>query len=842
MGSISGLPGLSGFNRNKVLMTALLLTSATAVLSLTGLQHSAQAQSVQQTSFAVPAGSLSQALKQFGRQSGLQVTFLASATSGKQSAGVIGRLSNAEALSRILQGSGLNYSFPNGATVAISAPVNATSDGSAPDGSVILQQIQISSLNSAVEAVNNPYKTAGSVSHISTEQLERVPVASAGDIFINTPGVISAGGRVGASINPNIRGLQGNGRVISKIDGARQSTSTYRGYIGNREEVYIDPDMIAGVDIAKGPGSGVGVGGIGGSINFRTLQPDDIVKDGKEYGLRIKTDLGSNTSSTPDKGTRNSADRPSFFNGDAWSGSVAGAVKQENFDFIAAYSKRKTGNYFAGTKVPDGIVFGTQPGVANAPVAAGAEVFNTSQDTQSFLAKGTMRWADAHSLELGYINYDSKYGEIDELSFAPWIPFIQLPLTHTKVNTYTAKYKYEPEDNAHINLRANFWLSDIKADRDVNDWKPYGMRTMGGDISNTSEFETPIGGLTWENGVEIVSEKATAVAFDDHSGRPYPYNQMAFGPIGNRVMTSGFTKTSFKPTDWLTLNAGLRYDHYTSEGKDYLAKYPEQSGQRVNPNVGVVIEPLDGLQFYGQYTEGYRPPSLRESHWDYGYQLGSNPNLKPELAKNTEFGVNILKQGVFTADDTLRFKGSVFNNKYEDYIVRQNEANESFGYMWNNIDHARYKGVELSANYDARNYFIEGSYTRYNSITYCPTESTCTNFALGHDYGANYVPPQYSGSVTVGIRAFEEALTIGARVNFAAERSGGKATTIGYKPAQVWPSYEVYDIFGSYKFKDDLKLNFSMENIFDRYYVGALSSISVPATGRVSRISLTKSF
>ena len=42
-------------------------------------------------------------------------------------------------------------------------------------------------------------------------------------------------------------------------------------------------------------------------------------------------------------------------------------------------------------------------------------------------------------------------------------------------------------------------------------------------------------------------------------------------------------------------------------------KYPEKSGSRASPNAEVVLTPFEGLQFYGQYKEGYRPPSLRES-------------------------------------------------------------------------------------------------------------------------------------------------------------------------------------------------------------------------------------
>ncbi len=42
---------------------------------------------------------------------------------------------------------------------------------------------------------------------------------STADIFKGTPGVLSGSNRNGASINPNIRGLQGMNRVATSIDG-----------------------------------------------------------------------------------------------------------------------------------------------------------------------------------------------------------------------------------------------------------------------------------------------------------------------------------------------------------------------------------------------------------------------------------------------------------------------------------------------------------------------------------------------------------------------------------------------------------------------------------------------
>lgn len=805
----------------------------------------------------IAAQPLAGALIAFSRQTRIEIFADQMLVAGRSSPAVSGAMVPSAALGRLLAGSGLSYRFTgiNSVTILRSG---GNAEHLTPSDGVLLDSIDVSG---GVSSTDKPYETPGSVSHVSREQLDRLPPTSAGDVFINTPGVISAGSHVGTSINPNVRGLQGMGRVATMIDGARQTTSSYRGYIGNRDETYVDPDLIGGVDVSKGPSEGAGIGGIGGSVNFRTLEAGDIVKDGKTFGTRLKGSVGTNavTEHAPSflSGGSNSTtgSRPSFFNGDNYSGSAAVAAIKENYEFIVAYSKHVQGNYFAGTKVPAGITFRPQGATtttnANALVRPGQEVLNTSENTDSFLAKGKVKWGDGQSLELGYLSYNSRYGELDELSYqfalnSGILAYGQVPLSKTHVDTYTAKYKYEPSDNPYVKMRANLWLSDVASERHGLLPGPSGVTTLGGDAGNTSVLATPLGQLTWDNGVEFTREHATAEQFA--SAITGSQGWETYGPSGVRLMTGTFSNASLKPTNWLTLSAGLRYDHYNSEGEGYLTKFPERSGGRASPSAGIVIAPIEGLQFYGQYKEGYRPPSLRESHWHYQGLLWNNPDLRPEIAKNYEGGVNILRNNLFQSGDKLRVKLSYFDNHYDDYIVRLRPNPNNNTYQWYNIDSANYRGFEISGGYDAGAFFLEGAFTKYLKIEYCETAGRCApplssgfgsaSGALKNDYAANYVPPECAGSVTAGVRLFDQKLTLGGRVQFSSARTGS-VWPPSVTDTFTWPSYRVYDLFGSYKIDADSTLNFSVENITDQYYFGALTSIGVPSPGRTARISYT---
>lgn len=244
-----------------------------------------------------------------------------------------------EALSRLLQGTGLTYSFSNARTVAISGPGGGGNSAAvSADGTVLLDPVDVSGVG--IKPADQPYETPGSSAFISSEQISRVSPSSPGDIFRSTPGVISAGNRTTNSLNVNIRGLQGSDRVRVLIDGTQQNTTTYRGYRGNDDRTSVDPDLISSVTVEKGPSSGpYGSGAMGGVVNMQTLTAQDIVSDGKTYGFRFKGELGSNTVKPPANFSTSGAsapgvppssiypagpalthidprDRPDFFNGE----------------------------------------------------------------------------------------------------------------------------------------------------------------------------------------------------------------------------------------------------------------------------------------------------------------------------------------------------------------------------------------------------------------------------------------------------------------------------------------------------------------------------------------------
>jgi hemoglobin/transferrin/lactoferrin receptor protein len=810
---------------------------------------------------SIPAQPLRSAVNAFIRATGWQTGYPSRAEEGRTTQPVFGSMPPQQALSIMLAGTGLvpRFTGPRSAALVdgMTSDMVPTSLERQDGDSTLLEDIEVIGTRS-VTAADAPYLTPGSSSHISAEQINRIPPTNPGDIFRSTPGVIASGNRIGTSLNVNIRGLQGQSRVNVMVDGTRQTGGTYRGYSGARDEVFVDPDFLAGVDIEKGPSGGVGgAGAMGGVVNLRTIDARDVVKEGQTYGAKVKASFGSGTKSPPDKGEREMRNgAPGFINGDAWSGSMAAGVSEDAYDVVAAFSRRRSGNYFAGEKGKSTFRDDRNPlsppvEKALAPFGPGDEVFNTSQDVTSFLVKGGVRWGDGHSAKLGYTRYENRYGENYEtlLNFAlpgPFpVPADQRALGKTTTDTFTSEYRWDPAGNDLIKLASHLWASDLRSRSDVArelfadprvDGRTH-AKSYGGDISNVSSFETPAGQLTIKNGGEFVIERARGEPVD------LGFALYSFNPTGNRELASAFNQSKIDVTDWLSFSGGLRYDYFWSKGVGDIAAAiaPKMKGGRLSPSASVTVTPVQGLQVFAAYTEGWRPPSLRESAAFGAGGITNNPDLKPETSKNVEFGVNVARDDLLRDGDRARLKLARFDNRYDDYIRRTRDP-ATFIYSWSNIDKARFKGFELSAEYAVGFAFAEAAFTRFDKVRFCDG-GMCDFSVVGTDYGVQTIPPKYTATLTGGVRLLDRKLTLGSRLYFIGERFGGyPLAPAAVNPPTYWAKNTIFDLFGSYKFTDDVSLDLALENVGDRYYLDPLAAGLVPSPGRTFRTSLSARF
>ncbi len=274
----------------------LLSTVAGGAMVATAPQAFAQAQA--QTRFSIPAGSLSQALNAFGRQAGVQVTYLASILGGKTTPGFSGSATREQALNRILSGSGLVYSFPNSTTVAISLPATGAAYV-APDGSTLLQTITVDGASgenawgpaqgfvahqsaTATKTDTPLHETPQTVNVVTSSQMETTKPAKLAEALRYTPGVVT-------EVQPStsyfdrirVRGFYSINNIY--LDGTQLTPS------GTLAVAQVDPYLLERVEVLKGPASVLyGQNGAGGLINMVSKRP--LGKNEREAGIGVGTD------------------------------------------------------------------------------------------------------------------------------------------------------------------------------------------------------------------------------------------------------------------------------------------------------------------------------------------------------------------------------------------------------------------------------------------------------------------------------------------------------------------------------------------------------------------------
>ena len=868
------------------------------------------AQTGETQSFSIAPQPLVSALDQFSEQTGVAFAYTASQLEGLQAQGITGTFTPRAALTQLLTGTGVTFEFTGAYTVAIKKPEQQDSGPSQLGTITVEGELE-------VDPSDVPFMTPGSSAYISLEQIERIPPNSPGDIFKEVPGVLSGGSNDGTSINVNIRSSQGLNRVRTMVEGTQQESSNYQGYAGSDQRTYIDPDLIGGVEISKGPGGGpYGTGTTAGTVNVRLLDADDLVPEGESFGFRLRGGAAGNAK-TPqflesqiftrgaDTGLRE-RDGNDFLTDDNWFGSIAGAYRSDRFELVGAFAKRKEGNYFAGRNGSQTYTFfrdaGRGPELQQerfSNVEPGQEVPNTSEDTSSFLLKGALHFQDGHSLEAGYTRYDSEFGQVfpSSLNISP--PQ-QYSLSEVESDRYWLRYKWASANDL-IDLQVNLWRTAA----DELDERRQGIQennAWGAEVWNTSFFDTGLGGLTLTYGAEYAKSEAVVNAETVLSGFQYVPGQgpsrvqFALSPSfdGSREVYGGYLNAVFEPTDWLTLNAGVRYDGFRAEStsagyrcdvdftevdelnllyaeaearafaaptfEEFLRLWAEaeailiqldtasnsldgycggssleskNDGDRVSPRVGVMLEPIDGLQFFAQYSEGFRALSLVELGQTFAAPVIVNPDLEPEVVKTWEIGANYLRDGVFFDDDALRAKLVYFNNDYDNYIARVGELDvrdRSF-FFFENVPDVTVSGYEASLGYDAGRVFADLNVNMFDQDFDTFTQ-------------ASIQQPEYAGTVTVGTRWFDESLTLGGRLTFFGELPMDDVleSTVFSEARFYWSSQEIFDLFGSYEINDHLTLGFSIENVMDRYYMPPLFVSRIPAPGRTFRVHFTARF
>lgn len=726
---------------------------------------------------------------------------------------------------------------------------------------------------------------------LKRSEMDRSRGNSNSDLFSTYTGIDANNLRNEAgALDIGIRGVQGEGRVPIFIDGSLQSTHTNRGYMGTSDRTYIDADLISTVSVEKGAtvkGSAFSAGAIGGNVEIRTLNASDILKADQNIGALIKLKTYNNNripkvSDDPAQQSyyqiSNHNDSSDFDNGGIM---FASAYKNDNLETVFAYSNKKTGNYFAGSHGYDNFTEEFDWGTKLPPVNQGAEVVNTSFESESYLAKAHYAFNDEHEIEINTRHHQQQAGEMLasywykqtegdywQLPDGTWgdIPagietMPQWEPGSAIVNAASATYRFLPTNNPLIDININAWTTHAKlkqynalaSNQGPNAYQylhEYSNERYGLSVYNTSTFT-------------IAEQVPTSLMFgisvqNERLGPKEGWQELFYGDKatsrnGEQTVHSIFANAQFDldPVELL-----LNINHHGSKNKDHQANTTQDYNPKTDLTAQAFYKVLDNTTLKAKFSHAYRMPNLYETTVSNEvFSYSPLYPVTPEKTNSYEVAIESLFTDTLTTGDRLTLTASYFDTRIDNMLATAQLPNkdpnaeqwQTTQYTFTNYDSFELPGIELSIDYQSNLFYGSVSYINYTNSKICSTEiaaaegiESCNRTGYSGSLTPLRIPPKRNLVATLGKRFLNNTLDTGFIYKGHSEKhhpagflSGTGADAISWIPA----SYQL-DYYLDYKFNDTFSGYTSVTNLTDRYIVSAGSVVAMPEPGRTITLGL----
>lgn len=631
----------------------------------------------------------------------------------------------------------------------------------------------------------------------------------------------------------NIRGLEAD-RVLTTIDGVAIPYLDDKVWNADGGVDSYDFTSLASVTILRGADSSrAGSGALGGAVVLRTLEPEDLIQPGKDWGGFVKS-------------TFDSSDRSII-------GSAAAAKRIGNTSvlFQASYKKGHEkdtagSNDITGSsrnkadpsdyhntnllfKIRHDLEGGHQIGLT-------AERYATERDT------------DARK------SYTSNYTKYDTLA----------DTTRSRVSL---DYKYEAiaEDALVTKAWASLYYQKLERTEGYNAYRstsaPLGEY---GRVSDTDENSIGlVGGITGEYDTGFLNHEVTAgtdISFFSTSqfitgtdscsttyvaACAYYHTNQADTPDvdGTKVGIYLDDRITFGDSNF-ALTPGIRFDYFNYRPQASAA-YEANSGysglpdsvsdSAFSPKLRAEYTVNPQVLLFAQWSMAFKAPTASQLYSNYDnapyYRQVGNPDLESETANGFEIGADL-------GDEDFGGRVTGFYNRYRNFIDTETVAETGYSigtYRYYNRDRVRIYGAEARIHKS-----FDSGFSLHGSVAYAKGEDLDTGETL-----ASVAP------LKAIIGGGYDAESWGVNVDWIGVKAVSDSSTASFKA----PGYGIVNLTGYWepqKFKG-LRIQAGVYNLFDKEYYDALETKDVTSitaanrayyseAGRYFKLSLTKSF
>ncbi|MFT4089527.1 MAG: TonB-dependent receptor [Asticcacaulis sp.] len=836
-----GLPPLLG--------AALLASTGLCGGLISLVPATALAQSATARDYNIPAGTLANALNDFAEQSGLRLIYAGELVQGRQSAGLKGRFSANDGLSRLLTGSGLTYRITGNSVSLEKAPV---ADGAIQLGTIRVDGATSGSGATGLSAQGTPrvgdsltpprdyisqqaadagFDAQKPVTTITREVMDRTQPTNIFEALKDVPGLSVDGGPRVSGMRFSIRGYGDAEEVAVKVDDLPKTFEKYR-----MSGMFIEPEMIKSVEVLRGPQASSAA--IGGTIIAHTKDASDFLEGDRRFGAWAKLGYG--------------------FNNEETSGSAILYTRPfEWLDVVYNYSKRESND----------IVQGDGADLKASAIESTSHLFKFSvfptddlKLTTSFVQFNDKGLQAYDAISLFNANFGYVIRDIDDLTvtqtvrYNPDNRFINLKLVAGKGHTDLldtvlpgwAQNSTVPSASVGYCEGFNFFRANGTPGTAANS-RSY----CRGNRYDTYDFENTTGELTnnavlWETDSFTLStlvglqyhknEKVVKLHYDN----PESSTRTLFNS-GDKTVKSWFVQPTL---EWGRFYAalGIRHDDYhivaTGTTRDTLEMYgfdPEIRSKTDAYSLQLAYDAIpDRLKLFANYGEGYRPALLDEYYMNAG-QSSYCPQytqcdgvFKDQWAHSIDVGATYHHPSLFGTDLGVTGKLTFFKGRTRNLI-----NSFSYSYLTQSITqsgHDDREGTEWENRFIYKNLTANVMWSQTKGNIYYETVTAPLYTVPGSQFNVQLhydLNPQWdinAGYRKISDRTVLNGLYTGERAVYATQ-----------------PGYQLFNAGVRWKPTDRIALRLIGENLGDKYYNldgGFAGTLGMPAMGRNVKLFL----
>lgn len=683
-----------------------------------------------------------------------------------------------------------------------------------------LEQIEIVGEKDQLDE-NQAYESVDAKTVVNKKKIERAQARDVKDLLQKVPGVSVTGGSELQNQQVSIRGLSGY-RVVQKVDGAQRAESTQSGL---QSGIAVEPDILTQVSVQNGADSVTNSSGaMGGTVDYKTIDADDILMGSNRLKTRVKltadsategqatsvqaaTPLNSSTSLLLGTTLRDSKKIESGSPNDS------AAAKEES---VAVFKRNtylgKLQSKFARSKADFKFEYSTSQN-KNAAYSAGSDETNSDYNRNSLDLVG---------------NYEQSIGQGSKVEAqAIYNTLDSKKLTHTAYRGMNSTLGTTEDSikNAGVKVKG---ISALNLAKDASVDSSIGLELNDSRISEKDGSDVSYYGDSKGSDVSLFSEN-TLNLMNDKVG----------------------------------VSIGARATYYDRSSTKLSLNVPQKSGDTFSTAVGLSYSPTQWMKISAKAGLANRAPHVREMY--YGSSVSwkchrpakdctssPNPDLNEEFGRTKEISL-LLKMP--RAPDTQRIKVSYFDEVIGDYIEWMPEMYKMVGqqrvaagpaeathrdYKYRNLSEVVRRGVELQGQFDIQSWQLEAGYSAIKMDC-----KDCPDMYSAQTLNEPLVSaPADKFLLGVGYDFKSARVRLGADAQFvsAQKRLSERYIKAGY----ATPAYDVYGVSAQWYPKvrefGDVNLGLNVSNLFDKMYMVHNSSSGAYELGRNYSLSVTTIF